>query len=1131
MFSILSISDSKAIHNMKIEQAKEQNTNENLKRQLSSSKLITEETYKNKNDYFIRMKELLKERLEIISQIKQLELNSVGDSNLLLENCTINDIILSLDRIHKFINDKNTYLENTLTNVQASYQLLKSKADEAKIIAEEERQKIINEKIEIHRERKIIEEQLENLNNENLNYEKIIQNLQGEIMNQSLVFNRHKQLNENDIIKLREQNTSLQDLYNKSLYTIKELQENLDAEFKYKNFQFDEIEKLKLAVEQKNKEIVELQSYIKIIKNKPSQHFSAQTFSSNEDVEIQTDTQNEFSNFINNNNSITTTTSTENAPELLKSLNTINVEPTLDFIKHTYINYKVKNLKVGRLEHYSITDFHQISDDYNEHKLFQNDFYVTSPTSDNLNSSFKNGSIIDICSTQICTNSTKNLSDIDNHTNKNNTETLKSHSVIDPEKYNKVSEFKRNITLNESVSSTDNDMFLIYKESQSICDDETNIGNRSWAQNGFNMIVERATIYTNETLLTKRPKAIQNINDQSDYEENDDDSLKPKLNINMPTVLMESSATALSDDDVLSLDSYNKTFYNSPKWDIFSDTKINSKFSNNGYTATNHNVNNDKKLKTDQIIISKNRPHSKQKRKKIIENKLNHSSINADTKQVLRTQSPTESILSCTNPTVAVTQNIQYDNTGESNHIKNNYGLNYILNSIQNNVDLNNQQKLESKDLIALRKSHSEKKMSDFSGILQQSKLTSALKNVPTEYLTTNFMTKPTKSVVNRGILVKLDIVEEYENKIQQLTNALENMEKDYKKKLETIKVQYESNIKHIVKEHNQGVESIQNLHEDVIREIISKHENEVESLRTMSIEAMRKAEKLENENRRFKSTLSNNDNILLDEVPVKILTFQEKKKRNKTRQENKVLTKTIIDAFNVKPKRRSHGPCTCSIDINISDTIRNIFEQVDVEQRQMAETAYLKYIANKICNDNVDVLDAQELSFLHLKVCRTWKARLNKEESLQKKINSLENELINKQQKTQKNITDLDRKVAEEWRRLQEVREAVCRGHRSPSRECSSEQILKPAAVKKDVCHCNSISCNIGVKEIRYAGDLESKQICETKSKRGKLECNRVTLTKLDIDQRREKNLFNDETPTRLKRSHDRQYTRTTKK
>lgn len=79
-------------------------------------------------------------------------------------------------------------------------------------------------------------------------------------------------------------------------------------------------------------------------------------------------------------------------------------------------------------------------------------------------------------------------------------------------------------------------------------------------------------------------------------------------------------------------------------------------------------------------------------------------------------------------------------------------------------------------------------------------------------------------------------------------------------------------------------------------------------------------------------------------------------KRRKRSRVDPRLLTKTTVEAFNVKPKSKSCGPCTCTLDINISDTIRNIFEQVDVEQRKMAEYTYLKYIANKIMNGNVDV-------------------------------------------------------------------------------------------------------------------------------------------------------------------------------
>lgn len=85
-------------------------------------------------------------------------------------------------------------------------------------------------------------------------------------------------------------------------------------------------------------------------------------------------------------------------------------------------------------------------------------------------------------------------------------------------------------------------------------------------------------------------------------------------------------------------------------------------------------------------------------------------------------------------------------------------------------------------------------------------------------------------------------------------------------------------------------------------------------------------------------------------------MTSPDLRKRKKSRSQTKTLTKTTVEAFNVKPKTRVHGPCTCSLDINVSETIRNIFEEVDVEQRKMAEHTYIKYIANKMLSGNVEV-------------------------------------------------------------------------------------------------------------------------------------------------------------------------------
>lgn len=80
------------------------------------------------------------------------------------------------------------------------------------------------------------------------------------------------------------------------------------------------------------------------------------------------------------------------------------------------------------------------------------------------------------------------------------------------------------------------------------------------------------------------------------------------------------------------------------------------------------------------------------------------------------------------------------------------------------------------------------------------------------------------------------------------------------------------------------------------------------------------------------------------------------KNKINKAQVEIKNLTKTNVQAINVQSKPRNLGPCTCSVDVTLSDTIRNIFEQVDVNHRKAAENNYVKYIANKLIKDNIDV-------------------------------------------------------------------------------------------------------------------------------------------------------------------------------
>ncbi|KAL4715103.1 hypothetical protein ACJJTC_012150 [Scirpophaga incertulas] len=260
-------------------------------------------------------------------------------------------------------------------------------------------------------------------------------------------------------------------------------------------------------------------------------------------------------------------------------------------------------------------------------------------------------------------------------------------------------------------------------------------------------------------------------------------------------------------------------------------------------------------------------------------------------------------------------------------------------------------------------------------------------------------------------------------------------------------------------------------------------------------------------------------------QVPIKLTP--DSQNIRKSRGVSKLLSKTNVIECNVKPGLGLKGPCTCSLDFNISDTIQNIFEQVDVDQKDIAEDMYLKYIAKKIMNNNVQMLDTQELSFLHLKVCRMWKVKLSKEESLQKRIFSLESELISRQRNAQQHIVELDRKVEEEKRRLQEVREAVFRSSPMTSRaespqlmERCTKSTVDPITAEKEVMCPASKSVNDNhLGEKPSTGDFESGlTTIVLRHKRTRQESNRATSAKQDVDERKPKRLYSDEPPTRLR-------------
>ncbi|XP_022820749.1 sporulation-specific protein 15-like [Spodoptera litura] len=1204
---------SRATHNMKMELAKLQQENSLLSEQLSVTKVQSDEFSRDTFKIVSQVKRLQNEREIIVTDIKELELKTVGESDLAPNKCNAEDILASLDRIRKSFDArscKSSSLERTLLKVQTSSQLLLSKADEAKKIVEREKQKIINEKEEAIIDKQHMEKQLlelkTKLENQIVKDKMIIDDLEATILNQKLIIDRINKSSQDYISKLKDELDTLQNLYKNSVDKISELQERLQSMTEDKDKLLEMIEEIKADLGKKSNEVAELQKQLDALKNKPHRNKEAQTKTTPifRNMETQTDEELLLPVEVNTIDSTEPSSATRDKLDYMESINLMETnkapldkkhtqlemqperphlinevqvlaaaveQPTFEVIKNSYIDYKMKRLKPGKLEQQSITCFTENDKEKTESKT------NTSPkindraakrahksTKKYVNAKTQSNNLIDIYNKQsMHTDSSKGNYGSDNIANS----MIPSHSQAKSTGYaahenygtenNEASKYKDSKTYVASTSdnSTDKDLFVIYKDSENSYNNNNKVQSKgTWSGKGHSeIVVEAVTVHPTNNTINIDPKNYGEKDSYIFHENIEDDSVRQKLKISLPRVETESTT---SDMDKKSLGSYTIALYSSPKLLSDSDTKINEDgktvkheisfptISNDDNQFTGSYLNNYLRVESDEDAVRLGN-----RKTKVLET---DSGTSKPTDFHVSKKKPTNSTpfgsdsyhkLSRVDADVRLLKAEPDQKSSQAG--RKNFGLEYIMDTVQGEVDPDAIKYYATKDL---RKTRSDER---FNLVKIREKTDSSPSRLSefkmsfTEYKTNSINSKSSdkspKSFTERSIMAKLDTNNDYELKINSLTKALENIEKDYKKKIEAIKMQYDSNIKSIINEHNQGVKSIQSLHEETLQDIMKLHENEVENLRTMSIEAMRKAEKLERENRALKTKALDCGISGVDVEPIR-MSSPEMRKHRKCR-ETRMLTKTNVEAFNVKPKSRSNGPCTCSVDVNISDTIRNIFEQVDIEQRKMAEHTYLKYIANKILNGNLDgplkleglqALDAQELSFLHLKVCRTWKTKLSKEEALQKRIDSLESELMSKQRNAQQHIAELDRKVAEERRRLQEVREAVCRSTPTGSRACSPEVTLRyvpPPNPDKEGCACiQRVTIEAGGR--RSAGDLAPElSNIGLRPRRIRPENNKATPTRVDVDERRERRLYHDEPPTRLRRSHDRQGQRSSKK
>ncbi|XP_047507497.1 centrosomal protein of 290 kDa-like [Pieris napi] len=1119
------------------------NDNVSLENQLLNTKTKLEEFHKEKQNLTEEIAYLQDERSITLQNIKELEINCVGDSSLCLNDCSIDDVVTSFNRIRQCIESKHSKsasLEQKLLTVQNSSKLL---LNEAKKIVENEKQKILAEKEEAIKERERMENQLivleAQLREQIEQDQEIIKDLDAKLLNQKLMFEKIDEVRQKYVTKLETEIHNMEDMYKNSLGKIKELQDKVLSASEDNTKKIEDIDIISKSLEKKSKEVNYLRKCIDDIKNKPLKTTITQTDVNHSDEVCQTDLFERTEKEVNTipNNDIIDKSGTNVGLRLPRDLTKkhkpsfsdhdelLLTSSNLDFIKKVYLDYKIKKLSPTKLEQCIISGNNS---DENYHNVDAIPGKVSpGPNVNVMNDIGAHHKIIDIYNTHsIFTHNTEYSSPGGESTFDLSNEDSKEYAYENKPK-----------TYEFSGPSTDNDLFLIYKDSDDV--------NRS-DPHTKSSLPDPLHSTIRETLNDVTEVSINDIFDSTTKENEllsyqDDDSVKPKLTLSLPRVASESlSKGTNSEYDKKSIDSYTVAIYTSPitmpdEYDNISILTNSPAKDLSSYIDSHKSLTpidlisemrDDLSYQLDSphkiTVINQNKKIGKRKKDKLktspqrSENERLTTEISADRHNKEKLQKTTN----LDDKSMSLKENIANDTSNASKNKKgpkhSNYGLKYILDSVQQEVNIKNFKN------NSVHRSHSDNIIKDGNNQSGSRSCTSLLKSLSDYRKTFAFGTEVNKNEksrqsscsIERGVMAKLDNVHEYENKIKDLTDTLESIEKHYQKKIEAVKTQYDNNIKNIINEHNQGVESIQSLHDETLQDFIKSHESEVENLRTMSIEAMRKVEKLEKENRALRIKLQGENEAT--EEPIK---FPDTRKRRHKRSDTRTLTTTNIEAFNVKPKPRSHGPCTCTLDTNISDTIRTIFEQVDVDQRRMAEQAYTKYIANKIINNNVEALDAQELAFLHLKVCRTWKCMLSEEEVLQKRIDSLESELMNKQRQTKIHIAELDRKVAVERRRLEEVREAVCRNTPAVSRDTSPQTYT--TVPEKESCKCCSISCNIQPKEKLSNEDLVSSG--SLRPRWPKQESNRAVSAKLDAGERKEKKHFHDEHPIRLRRSHDR--------
>lgn len=987
---------------MKMEIARLRNSNTDMEQQLSKA---SDDSIKTKQSHTAKIHHLQNEREIIVTDIKQLEITGVGDSALLQNQCSLEEILTSLDRIKKHIEDKNSQcdaLEQTLLKVQTSSKLLLSKADEAKKIVEKEKQKVISEKEEAIAERLNMEKQFLDLKDkleQQAKHDKaIIKDLEGEILNQKLIIDKINNSTQNYITKLEEEMQSMQNLYQNSITKISELQDKLNSKSSEKANIENIMHKLHDNLEQKSKEVTALQKELdELRKPKPKTDFNSQTETSTSNVMNETSQTDKIiytddigysdtpdSRKIEDVDLLTVKKTKDIRPKQIpQSFNevqilTANIEPTFDFVKNTYLTYKLKQLSTCRLEHYSISSFEDNVTDQNLVDIYnrQSDMHTeSSKVMGNLDEENSKQLILSTLDSDVLSNpfestpeksTDKDLfliyhdsdgSRVEKELDNKDTWSHVASSSQPEVNMNKMARM-RSIRLNQQNPNesrdTHNSKSKKYPDDDS---DEVNSKdefgrkelkiqpdahqvNKSAARNSLNRTAEglpktKTVRYSGEVtelpekvpnnevdpvdakrqldarnLRQYKPNSLDKKSPLRDivYAEDDDKnkaiveddgmtiqklqgsiSSEPKYNSEMRSSKIPQDSSSSQTKDL----NYETRSMGSQNWPLSNDSNIkdtnNHKFGHKRNKYSDEENTKARELKkshmyargTEDQISEHNQKYSNDDSHRIRNiqkvystHDVQDTNLNSNISRYRNSydQKETHLYYSDKKPEVIKRTHLSSDlnkddkshhqlsrvganvlifkneNVRNDNPLKSqlgSFGLEYILNTVKQELEPNN-----TKPNSQIRRSRSDDIYNMFrdGGISESSRGMTADKTV-SSFSRSPSNKSPSKSVTEQSVMVNIDPTEEYENKIRFLGKALESIEKDYKKKVDAIKVQYDGHIKSIINEHNHGVKSIQSLHEETLQDVIKLHENEVENLRSMSIEALRKAEKLEKEN------------------------------------------------------------------------------------------------------------------------------------------------------------------------------------------------------------------------------------------------------------------------------------------